>query len=88
MKSDLDTPLLWWTKRDALTVRNACQNIAIFGKTGSGKTSGSGDAILRALVRHRNTGGLILFSKPEDKEHIQRIFCELGRSDDLLIMEP
>ena len=44
--SDLDKPLLHWSPKDALTVRGACQNIAIFGKTGSGKTSGSGDYLL------------------------------------------
>src|SRR4051794_18511593 len=88
LHSDLDHVLMHWSPVDPLTVRQTSQNIAIFGKSGSGKSSGSGDAILRALVRYRNTGGLILASKPEDKNYIQSLFKNYNRSDDLYIMEP
>ena len=84
----LDTPLLHWSRDDAWTERQACQNVAIFGKTGSGKSSGSGDHILRALVRHRNTGGCWIASKPEDADYARRVFQEERTLDDLLIMEP
>jgi type IV secretory pathway TraG/TraD family ATPase VirD4 len=86
--SDLDQPLLCWGDDNAFTVRNACENVAVFGKTGSGKSSGSGDTILRALVRHANSGGLILASKPGDREYVRRIFREERDERDLLIMEP
>ena len=87
-KDELDNVLLQWSAVDPFTVRNACENVAIFGKTGSGKTSGSGDHILRALVRYKNSGGLILASKPEDKNYIQRLFREERTLRDLIIMEP
>jgi len=85
---DLDDVLMRWSARDPWTVRHACQNTLIFGKTGSGKSSGSGDAILRSLVRYRNSGGLILASKPEDKAYVQRVFREERTLDDLFILEP
>jgi hypothetical protein len=84
---DLDHVLLHWSPRDPFTVRQACQNVAIFGKTGSGKSSGSGDYILRSLVRYRNSGGLILASKPEDRNYVMRVFREERTLNDLYILE-
>jgi hypothetical protein len=66
----------------------ACQNVAGFGKPGSGKSSGVGDFLLRAYVSYLNSGGLILAAKPEDKAYVQRVFREEGREGDLLMMEP
>ena len=86
--SDLDHVVGSWSKTDPITVRDLCQNIAIFGKTGSGKSSGSGDYLLRCAVGYPNSGGLWLASKPEDKDYAIRLFREAGRLDDLLIMEP
>lgn len=88
MPSNLDKPLLYWTLQDALTLRLAAQNLAIFGKTGSGKSSGSGDYILGGLVASGDTGGLWIASKPEDCDYARRLFREAGREGDLLIMEP
>jgi hypothetical protein len=85
---DLDDVLMKWSEHDPFTVRHACQNTLIVGKTGSGKSSGSGDAILRAFIGYGNSGGLWLASKPEDKEYALRLFRQAGRSDDLLIFEP
>jgi TraM recognition site of TraD and TraG len=85
---DLDHVLMPWSPVDFWTVRHACTNLAGFGKSGSGKSSGSGDAVLRALVRYWNSGGLILASKPEDKAYVMRVFREERTLDDLLIMEP
>jgi hypothetical protein len=70
------------------TVAHACMNTAIIGKSGGGKTFGSGDWLLRCLVRYRNSGGLWLASKPEDVDYARRLFREEGRPKDLLIMEP
>jgi hypothetical protein len=65
-----------------------CQNVLILGKSGSGKTSGAGDYLLRRLVRYRNSSGLILAAKFEDKKAVQRIFREERSLGDLLILEP
>ena len=87
-RSDLDNELMKWSPVDPFTVREACQNTLIVGKTGSGKSSGSGAAILNALVQYRNSGGLWLASKPEDRDYAIRLFRRAGRADDLIIMEP
>lgn len=85
----LAKPLFWWTKSDPLTVRDLLNGgIAIFGRTGSGKTSGSGRQIGKGIVGLRGSGGLILASKPEDREFWERIFADAGRARDLLIFEP
>jgi hypothetical protein len=87
-RTGLDDVLMKWSRLDPWTVRHACQNTLIFGKAGSGKSSGSGDAILRALVRYRNSGGLILASKPEDKGYVERVFRQERTLKDLYILEP
>src|SRR5579863_622928 len=83
-RSSLDHVLFSWARDDLFTVRDACQSVAVIGKSGSGKSSGSGDHILRALVRYRNSGGLILASKPEDKDYVRRVFREERSEADLL----
>lgn len=84
----LDEVIGWWGKKDPLTARDLTRNVAIFGQTGSGKSSGSGLMLARAVTNCKNTGGLILASKPEDREWWTKIFTDAGRKDDLLIMEP
>ncbi len=67
------------------TVRDLLQSVAIMGASGSGKTSGSGLLIARAMVNLKNSGGLILVSKPEDKQFWIDRFVEAGRDRDLII---
>lgn len=84
----LSQVLFWWSPRDPLTVRDLLRSIAIFGASGSGKTSGSGYQLAKAIARHPKIGGLILASKPEDRESWQRIFHQAGRLRDLIIFSP
>jgi hypothetical protein len=97
----LSQELFRWSPRDPFTIRDLVRSVAIFGATGSGKSSGSGYQIAKALVsntgrRHRNEwgdyggqiGGLILASKPEDRDFWQAIFRKAGRLNDLVIFNP
>lgn len=85
----LDAVLLHWSDNDAFTVRDLLSGgVAVFGRTGSGKTSSSGKALARAIVRYGKSGGLILAAKPEDRDMWQSIFAEAGRSEDLLVFSP
>jgi hypothetical protein len=89
VKAVLDTVLLHWTESDPFTVRQLLDGgVCVMGRTGSGKSSSSGYQIGKAIVRLPGSGGLILSSKPEDKEFWHRIFEEAGRSQDLLVFEP
>jgi hypothetical protein len=86
--SSLDQPLAYWSPSDPWTMRDACANTLIVGKTGSGKSSGAGDYCLRAVVRYPNSGGVIFAAKPEDKAYVQRVFREERTLSDLFILEP
>ncbi|HZY72242.1 MAG TPA: type IV secretion system DNA-binding domain-containing protein [Edaphobacter sp.] len=84
----LDTPLLQWSTGEPYTVRHLLANTLILGATGSGKTSGSGRHLMRAIVRYPGSGGLILCAKPEDADDVRAIFQNAGRRDDLLVVQP
>lgn len=86
--SPLDEPLLHWTKLDPFTFRDLVKSVFIMGQSGSGKSTGSGFHLARSLVRHGNTSGLVLSSKPEDLEVWTRLFTDAGRLDDLIVIEP
>ncbi len=62
-------------------VRDLLRSIAIWGASGSGKTSGSGFQLARAIFRDANTGGLIIASKPEDRAFLIKIAAVAGRQE-------
>jgi hypothetical protein len=85
----LDAVLLRWSKDDPFTLRDLLNGgVAVFGRTGSGKTSSSGKALANGIVRHVGSGGLILAAKPEDRAMWEGIFKSAGRSNDLLVFSP
>jgi hypothetical protein len=82
----LDTPLLFWPGGDAFTIRDLLNGgIAIFGRSGGGKTSGPGRRLLSAIIA-AHCGGLILAVKPEDLQDTQDIFRKAGRLHDLIVV--
>ena len=86
----LASVLLRWSETDFLTCRDLLNGgVAIFGRSGSGKTSSSGKALARAAVGIPGSGGLIVAAKPgEDLELWRGIFREAGRESDLLVFSP
>lgn len=86
--SDLDRAVFRWTKRDVFSVRDLLNGgLLILGITGGGKSSSSGKQIARALVRDRNSFGLIMAAKPEDLPMWKNIFAEKGQSRRLLVFD-
>lgn len=83
----LERPLLQFSPVDPWVVRDACEGVAITGSIGSGKTSGSGSALAKAYLR-AGFGGLVLCSKPEERELWEGYTKETGRSDSLIIVSP
>lgn len=70
-----------------LCVRDFVCNTAIFGLTGSGKSSGSSRHILLKFLA-ADFGGLILTVKPTDREDIEE-YCRLtNRTKELVIVGP
>lgn len=82
--SILDAPLLRLSKDDTWTVADACEGTQVFGATGSGKTSGSGQAIAKAMLS-RGFGGLVLTAKPDETDLWRRYAEETGRSQSLIV---
>src|ERR1041385_5891553 len=83
----LASPLLWLSKNDPWTIREACEGTAAFGATGSGKTSGSGAAIAKSFLL-AGFGGLVLCAKRDESELWKRYCRETGRSGSLAIFGP
>lgn len=84
---DLDAPLLTWAKNEPWSMRDALEGALIVGATGSGKTSGSGAAMARAMLT-AGFGGLVLTAKADERQLWERYCAETGRADDLLIFGP
>jgi hypothetical protein len=79
----LEAPLLFWDKKSAWKVRDAFEGTIIFGANGSGKTSGSGEAILASFMRN-GFGGLVLSVKGDEWKTCCELAEENGRTGDLI----
>lgn len=85
----LDHAMMTWAPGEPFSVRDlTAGGVCIMGRPGSGKTSGSGKMLMRSIVGHVRSGGLILGAKPEDVDDARKIFAEAGRRDDLVVMNP
>ena len=78
--------LLHWNGKDAWSIGDACQGTAVFGATGSGKTTGSGQAIARAFLR-AGFGGLVLTAKPGDRANFEDYCRREGRLNDVALFD-
>lgn len=84
----MDRPLLRLTATDVLTLRDFAAGTLVLGMTGSGKSSGPYNGILRGFINGpTKMGGLCTTVKPEDTESIRRICKEEGRLDSLLVWD-
>jgi hypothetical protein len=83
----LDRVLLQWNDRgDVFRKRDLLASVCVQGASGSGKTSGVGYQLGKALVRDAGISGLILASKPgEDRAFWQRLFAKSGRPNALIV---
>ncbi len=70
------------------TLRNLCGSVLCFGQSGSGKTSGPGRFFLHLVMNIPFSGGLIITSKPEEREAILRAARFTGRDKDLIFFGP
>jgi type IV secretory pathway TraG/TraD family ATPase VirD4 len=77
----MDAPLLHLSPlpEDSYRLADAFEGVAIFGRSGSGKTSGSGQALAKAYLRS-GFGGVVLCAKPDEADNWERYAAETGRS--------
>ncbi len=79
----LDTPVFRLPTHDEWTVADTCQGVLILGATGSGKSSGSADALALKMLR-LGAGGLVLCVKVGEADYWQEIAALTGRQNDLI----
>lgn len=72
-----ERPENFWSLRDAF------EGVQVFGGTGSGKSSGSGQGLARAFLS-ANLGGLVLTAKTDEAAAWRKMAAEEGRSEDLI----
>jgi transcriptional regulator with XRE-family HTH domain len=91
-KGDGEPPVLNWTADQGLVqlgdqvwpIKDACEGVIIFGATGSGKTSGSGQAFAHSYLQ-AGFGGLVLCTKPDEFTLWKQYAAETGRQSDLVL---
>ena len=76
-----------WDNGDGMRISDAVTGVAVFGATGSGKTSGIGQQLARAYLT-AGFGGLVLCAKSDECRQWQKWAQETGRTNDLIIIEP
>lgn len=68
------------------TVGDAMRGVAVFGGTGSGKTSGSGKTLALKYL-NEGWGGLVLCVKTDEAELWQKYCTEAGRGTDMIVFK-
>lgn len=79
-----DEHRLFGAGNDAWRIKDACEGVVIFGATGSGKTSGSGQTLAREYLR-AGFGGLVLCAKPDEPALWAEYASKMGRGSDLIL---
>jgi hypothetical protein len=72
---------------DTWRLNDACQGVLVLGQSGSGKTSGSGQALAETYLNH-GFGGLVLTAKESECGLWQHYAERTGRSEQLCIVRP
>jgi hypothetical protein len=86
MSWNLDKPLLKLGTNTFFTRRMLLEGLHVFGGIGSGKTSGSGKAIIEAVLRD-GWGGIVCVAKHEEIEHWVTLAKRNGRSKSIVIFD-
>lgn len=81
----MQTPLLRLSPflEDSLTLSDVFEGVAIFGRSGSGKSSGSGAHMARSFLR-QGFGGLVLCAKEDEADNWEAYAAQTGRSGDII----
>ncbi|MGH1438039.1 MAG: hypothetical protein ACRBG0_26630 [Lewinella sp.] len=74
------------SSRDYWTVRDATRGTLITGGIGSGKSSSVGKMMAKAFLKN-GFGGLVLAAKPDERHAWEQYVSEVGREQDLVIIE-
>ena len=81
------TPLIYFSRQDALTVKQSFEGIFVSGSSGSGKTSGAGQGLARAMLRNQYSF-LVTTTKPDDAKLWMEWARLEGRENDVCLFNP
>jgi len=76
----------WSQEGDGFRIADALTGVAVFGATGSGKTSGPARHLASGYLR-AGFGGLVLCAKKEERRQWEQWADAAGRTDDLVIID-
>jgi hypothetical protein len=79
--------LLRLSPRDYFTIGDSVTGVIVTGATGSGKSSGPGEALAKAYLR-AGYGGVVHTVKPSDVDTALRWCRETGRTEDVVLFGP
>lgn len=83
----LDVPFIQLGPHDTFTLRDAVRGVAIFGATGSGKSSGSGEFFALHYMR-AFMGGMVTTVKRDDAAAWQLYAAAANRLHDIVMIDP
>jgi hypothetical protein len=86
MDFSLDKIIYNFNGQEGFTIGQACEGVQIFGGIGSGKTTGSGEALARAFLS-AGFGGLVLCAKKDVLNEWKRYARETGRDNNILVFD-
>lgn len=86
MAFELDHSIYSFNGNEPFSIGNACEGVQIFGGIGSGKTSGSGEALARAFLK-AGFGGLVLCAKKDVFDDWKRYAKDTGRDNHILTFD-
>lgn len=75
-----------WGNGDAFRIADTLTGVAVFGATGSGKTSGPAKHLAYGYLA-AGFGGIVLCAKKEERRQWEQWASETGRTDDLVIVD-
>lgn len=84
---DLSASLLELSPYDTWTIGHSVEGLLSLGRSGGGKTSGSGVAAANAMLL-AGYGGLVLVAKGDEIRHWDALCRATGRSEDLIVVHP
>ncbi len=84
---DAGRSLIRWNNREKWTIGNSFEGVAVFGDTGSGKSSTSAKLLATSFLR-AGYGGLVLTVKPEDTHDWLKLIEANGRQNDAVVFGP
>lgn len=84
---NLSTPILAVSSEDILTIKDFCAGCCIWGCTGSGKSTGSAQAIARSFLS-AGFGALVLCVKKSEADWWKQLAREQGREQDIVHIHP